>query len=258
MIEPGSEAFDALYCDDTHQPIGLDEVQLLETISPGRRVIVRRLAGSDDEFERYQAALLLIAWGDVQALAAAERLIAEAPTRTVALAPYRLGGNDMAYDELAEALTVAVTVDRATVEAFGPAQIRRLAKDLLRLVPDEDFRSGLRALLLECSEFGLVDDMMAAAGRAIAVGRTGLASELLEPIAVADPDRFWSVLDRMVDGATVPADVEANLCDALTHVPGPRSHQLLDNLLQSERPGVARAASAARRHQQGDDDANRR
>jgi hypothetical protein len=240
-IEPGTEAYRLLYCDEDGDGVGLDEVQLLDPIPSERLGPLRTMLVDSDPFVRFQATLVLAAWADPAGLTAAGNLIREQEIHQLGFSPHRLFATDTAYDQIADALYVGAGI----AEPPELAIIRRLTLELLDTFEFHFFRSGLRLLTerIEGPEFAAV--ISSAVRRAVAEGQYLKASEQMAAIARRQPGTAWSLVYLFVENGAIRDNVQANICDALAYVETKESRSLLNEMLASDVPGVEQAARRA-------------
>lgn len=240
MIEPNSEAYKLLYCDDDGDLIMLDEVQLMDEVPAERIEPLRAMLNGDDVYASYQATLVLAAWADPVGLDAAASHI-QNNVHEQQLSPHRLLGVDTAYDEIAQALAYGLNnADSAAVSI-----IEQAAKTLLARYEHHYFRSGMRRLLNKLADADLLAEMTSAVQRTITTGNHYQAAELLVPISRIDPVQAWKLIDLFRTETGIEREAQPNVCDALAQIHTPESKALLESLLSSDRAGVKDAAEKA-------------
>lgn len=242
MMDTESQAYRLLYCDDSGETVGLEEVQLLDPWPTDRLGPLRTLLVEGDPTARFHSMLVLVAWGDSVGLEAANRFLHNKQDDASGISTHRLHGRNLAYDELADALglSLANNVDRAEVTA--------LAVQLLQLFRTEFFESGLERLLSALADPELQDEILRAIGDVSSQGRVQEASELLPALASINPDLTWRTIHNMF------SNQDGYLPEALTGIAFAfgriKTSEALEELYQfqqSDQPGAAVAAEMALR-----------
>ena len=225
VIEPGSQAYRLLYCDPTGEVIGLDEVQLWEPIPLERIAPLRELLQHNDPFVRYQAMLVLVAWADEQGLRQLERFINAGLPADANLAPDNISSEDNAFDQLAEAVKLAVSNGLDQQTAAG------LYRKLLRHYGQQKFKSDLKYALLRHATPDLLDAIETALEDARRQGRIYQASQLLPVIAKLDPARGWRFVQTFLQAPRQVPDPANNVAEALGYIDSPAATTLLRGYL---------------------------
>lgn len=198
MIETGSAAYQALYCDDDGTVINLDEVQYLDPVPTDRLPILYGLLGDDDPYACLQAVPVLVAWADPRGLRAAADLVENEAIDT-GMMPHRLWGVDTAWDELASALAIA----HARPQHDGPL-VDHLVEQLLARFERHFFDRGMHRLSLAVAKPVLLGPLLTAMHRASAAGKIDQAALLLEAIASIDPQVGWQTISLVVVDGAIP------------------------------------------------------
>jgi HEAT repeat protein len=204
--------------------VGLDEVQLLDPPPAERIPLLRELLHNPNEDLVYQAALILAAWGDDVGLEMLEKLVDTRLHERGEFAPNRFGEGDNVYDEIAYAAHLYRLSGKRT-EA-----LERVFRKLLGLYGPCFFESKLKYALLKSDLSDLSSDIQAAIERALALGHSYLASQLLPVLARWKPDVAWPLLRTFMDlPAQVPSPV-VNVAEALGYIDTPESRSALMRL----------------------------
>ncbi len=247
MVTPDSETYRLLYCDDDGRPIGLDEVQYLEPPQPRRNAALRALLTDEDPTARFHSMLILVSWADSLGLDAAKRYLLSDGNSDDYSSPHRLHGRDLSYDELAEALAKAVSLNGAS----GP-EINELARLLLEVFSTEFFEHGLVRLLTAMADPALADQILEAIRAAQGQGRVREASNLLEGLAASQPDQALEAFGLFTTNGGFLPEAEPGIAHALGWINTPAALEQLLRMSQSGSPGTQTAAEAAlRRRRRG-------
>ncbi len=238
MVIPqrGSKTFDVLYSGDDGEEIGLDEVQLLDDPSSERIDELEKLLIDESAFIRFQATLVLTAWGHDGGMRSAEKMIAERGADGENLSPNRLNGQDNRFDDLAEAIHLYLLSGGDQQRAFDAF------KALLNMYADAFFESKLKRALLKHANADLLAAVKEAILQCLEVGKTYQASQLLPVVAKLEPKRCWSLLLRFTALPTQTPDPAVNVAEALRYIPGVESDQMLTAYLSHDGAGVASQA----------------
>jgi hypothetical protein len=227
-----------LYEDDDGNLVGLEEVQLLDNPPQSRLPGLRRLLREEDSFLRFQAALVLAAWGDADGLRAIEEMIDSQIHLRVELSPHRLGGYDNVYDDLADAtrkysLCLGETPD-----------VERIYAKLLSLYGPAQFESKFKHALLRSNlSEKLFDHTVEAISRANMLGRRYLASQLVPVVARWRPSEARALVSQFVNIPRETPDPLNNVAEALGYVDDVWSRDLLRRLSNDDDPAVAGEAN---------------
>jgi len=218
-----------LYEDAEGDVVGLDEVQLLDPVPTERIPATRALLRRDDLSLAYQAALVLTAWGDPEGLARVEEFVDTRIDLKTNLAPHRIWGYDNVYDVPAQAVGLYALSSDAQAE-----DRRRILRKILGLYGVCFFESGLKAVLLRGDiAADLLPDVRAALERAMAYDRAYQASRLLPILARWEGEAARPLVARLAALPPATPDPQANVAEALGHLPGPESPLALARPAQS-------------------------
>lgn len=238
MLDPNTDSYKNLYCDAAGEVIGLDEVQLMEPIPAERVVFLRELFASGSEYERYQAALVLVAWNDPDIFARLDWYLDQLMARSgEALSPDRLHSVDTACDWVAGALSISL-LNGARVET-----VDYYTRKLLAGVTSQYYRSGLQSLLVKTTRPVLVADLEMALRGAFEAAQQSKAALFLEPIARVEPMLAWSLIATLPWDPAVRPSPMFEIADALAFIKSAESRQYLEWLLHDQGPGVADRAA---------------
>jgi hypothetical protein len=180
-----------LYESEDGEVIGLDEVQLLDPI-PERIAPLRALLAGPDEYEAYQAALILAAWGDAQGAQHLSDTVLAARAGGPPLDPHRIRAtDDEAPDLAAEALHLYGT-------RSGDMQTRDDGyRRGLSLFGDISFPGRLQSVLRRDRPAALLSTTRAAYERTVARGLDETAATLLPALAaMGEPEISRLITDR--------------------------------------------------------------
>jgi len=235
--ESGSRAYQLLYCDDEGEEVGLDDIFLLDPISADRLAATQSLLSDENPLIRFQAALILTAWGNDAGLDALETMIRQGGRDGFNLSLDRLTGEDNRFDDMANPIHYYAFFsdgDKSrTLHALG---------ELLRIYPDHSFKSGLKYVLPFYTEPEISGKVREAIVQCQHSGRTYQASQLLPVLAKMDPEACWQLLPLFTQQPPQVPDPAANIAEALAHIHTPESDAMLNRYLTSTSPGVADAA----------------
>lgn len=236
-----------LYEDEGGKVVGLDEVQLLEPVPAERIPALRTLLVGEDERLRFEAAVVLAAWGDEEGISAIEELIDGRVDARVTISPHRIYGYDNVYDELAQA------THRYGLSGGNRSTIKRIYRKLLGLYGPIRFESRLKYALLR--EEHLTDefypDVVAAIERAFNSGEAYLASQLLPVAAKWRQDAAMRLIAPFVGRTRQVPDPAANVAEALKYIPSPESRAALVVLATHPDRAVAEEANESIAYQSG-------
>ena len=233
-LDQNSQAFALLYKDNDGVVVGLDEVQLLDFVDDKRIVATEELLHGSDEFVRFQAMLVLAAWGKLSGMQAIEDFCKSPPK--INLSPNRINGEDNCFDDVAEAIYLFVG------SGGGKEQARQVLEKILDLYPEYYFESKLKHALLNCSQLVSEHQVKNAILRSRERGKIYQASQLLPVYAKINPADCWKLL---LEFSTLPAlvpDPAANVAEALRYFSGAEANKMLEAYLHHRGPGVAYAA----------------
>ncbi len=237
MLE--ENVFKLLYGGYAGDILPLDEVQLLDDPPAARVAALGELLGHPDGFVRYQATLILTAWGVECGMQHAEQLIRSPHQDAGNFAADRLTGADRRYDLLAEAIHLYLL--------SGGSQTRAAAafNALLALYPHHYFQSQLKRALLHHATRDMADRIAESMQACLAAGKTYQGSQLLPVLAKLAPQRCWKMLSLF---AALPGDIPdpaTNVAEALRYIPSPESDAMLAQYLLHDGGGVAAEARAS-------------
>ncbi len=232
----GSKTFDVLYSGDDGEEIGLDEVQLLDDPSSERIDELENLLVDESAFIRFQATLVLTAWGHEGGMRSAEHMIAQGGADGDNLSPNRLNGQDNRFDDLAEAIHLYILAGGDQGRALDAFQA------LLKIYPAVFFESKFKRALLKHATVDMRVPVTQAILQCLEAGKAYQASQLLPVYAKLDPKRCWSMLLRFTALPKQTPDPAVNVAEALRYIPGVESTQMLTAYLSHDGPGVASQA----------------
>jgi hypothetical protein len=186
-----TERHQLLYESPEGEVIGLDEVQLLDPI-PERVAPLRAMLSGPDQYDAYQAALILAAWGDeAGARYLLDFVLVERPGE-LPVEPHRIrASDDEAPDSAAEALHLYGS-------ASGDVHTRDEGyRRCLELFGRISFSGKLQSVLRRDHPSALLDVTREAYERTAARGDAAAAATLLPAlVAMSDPDSLRLIADR--------------------------------------------------------------
>jgi len=228
-----SKTFQVLYTGNDGEEIGLDEVQLLDDPSSERIHELEALLNDPNLYIRYQAILILTAWGFESGIHGAEIMISQGCVDGLNLSPHRITGKDNRFDDLAEAIHLYVLSGGSHNRALNAF------KSLLGIYSQHFFESKFKRALLKHADVEISVYLAVAIKNCLQSCKFYQGSQLLPVLAKLEPHNFWAVLPefRVISGQIpVPA---ANIAEALRFISTEESSKLLIQYLSHDGVGVA-------------------
>ncbi|PRC90656.1 hypothetical protein [Solimicrobium silvestre] len=238
MIIPqrGSNAFKLLYTGNNGEEIGLDEVQLLDDYPQTRIRDLSALLNDSNLFIRYQAILILTAWGLEVGIDNAENMIVAGVADDLNLSPNRINGKDNRFDDLAEAIHLYVLSGGSGVRAC------KAFCALLKSYPIYYFESKFKRALLKHATPEMIGEIKDSILKCLKAGKFYQASQLLPILAKLDSVACWDIFPEIAALPMQIPDPAANIAEALRYISTQDSDKLLTQYLTHKGAGVALAA----------------
>jgi hypothetical protein len=186
-----AEKHKILYESEDGEVVGLDEVQLLDPIAD-RIAPLRALLAGPDEYDAYQAALILAAWGDRLGARYLLDTVLAARAGEPPLDPHRIRATD---DDAPDLAAEALHLYGAT---SGDMQTRDDGyRRCLDLFGEVAFPGKLQSVLRRDRPSALLSPTRAAHERTVAHGLDEAAATLLPALAaMGEPDIARLITDR--------------------------------------------------------------
>lgn len=230
-----------LYGDEDGEIEGLDEAQLIDPPPLERVPAVRTiLYQHPDPTIRFDALLVLTAWGDDEALALIGQLLKSRDLDAYELAPDRITDQDNAYDELAGAVHIYTLTKEAASQP-----VLDLYRQFLSLYPHYFFRGKLKSALLKIDAPALVADVVAAIQGRMATGHVYQASQLLPVLARWDAAAAMAMIPPLLTRPAETPDPVNNVAEALGYIDSAESRRQLEAWLRHSDAAVVEEASRA-------------